>query len=382
MFAQRFYVNAGNRELENLCMTLIKKIMMRVLLVLWVTTLNAQEAALPAADVQAVDGQAAENQMPEDPAQPPPEEFIVRGKLPGPPLWKVQNGDNTLWIFGYFSPVPKDMEWESARVERVVATAQEYLEIPDADIKLSPLVLFNPINIVRGMRLAKRISQNDDDKTLEDVLPPALYQRYWVLKTQYFPKEDEFEEQRPLVAGQGVAGLIQREAGLVSGQPIIKKIKRIVRRNKKLKITETQLDVKIEGGYGKLADRVETMMSSIQPSQEIACFEWNIARMETELEDMKSRADSWAQGYIDEFQGVKLRRTEDDPCFSMMLASSENETIADIMSRTQQLWLAAAEQALATNASTFAVLNISELLNDDGLLAKLAEKGYSVQKPQ
>jgi hypothetical protein len=342
-----------------------------LLLAVWVNGLAAQPTS---SDTQSQAEGIAPTQA--------PEEFIVRGKLPGPPLWKVQNGDNTMWIFAYFSPMPKGMEWESARVERVVAASQEYLEIPDADVKISPLVMFNPISIVRGMRLAKRVSRNEDDKSLADVLPPELYQRYLALKAQYFPKEKDLEEMRPMIAGQNMASLIQKEVGLVSAEPIIKKIERIVRRNNKIHRTDTELEIKLEGGYGTLAKRVETMVASIPPQQEVACFEWQLVRMETELEDMKSRADSWAQGFVDEFQGVKLRRTEDDPCFNVVLASSESVTIADIMARTHEKWLAAADQALATNASTFAVLNIRELLDENGLLAKLAAKGYSIQAPQ
>jgi hypothetical protein len=44
-------------------------------------------------------------------------------------------------------------------------------------------------------------------------------------------------------------------------------------------------------------------------------------------------------------------------------------------------WLAAAETALGTNKSTFAMLSMSELLNPDGLVASLRAKGYQVDEP-
>ena len=37
--------------------------------------------------------------------------------------------------------------------------------------------------------------------------------------------------------------------------------------------------------------------------------------------------------------------------------------------------------ALATNASTFAILPINELLTEDGLLSKLKAMGYDVTEP-
>jgi hypothetical protein len=43
--------------------------------------------------------------------------------------------------------------------------------------------------------------------------------------------------------------------------------------------------------------------------------------------------------------------------------------------------MAAAEAALRDNASTFALLPISELLKPDGYLAKLQARGYEVEAP-
>lgn len=310
-----------------------------------------------------------------------PDEVVVRGVLPGPPLWRVTNGEHVLWIFGYVSPIPKDMQWESARVENVISRAQAYMPVPDVDVSVSPLVALNPINIFRGIRLAKRLTHNPDDKTLEDVLPPELYQRYLALKTRYAPRDKDIDEQRPLVAGQRLAQLIQEEEDLDSPGDILRRIDRMAKRQRGVERIETDVKMRIDGGYRSLADRAEALMDGISREDELACFEWNIGRMETDLEAMKSRANSWAQGYIDEFINAPLRRGDDDPCFKLAFVSTETETISEILARAQDEWLTAAEQALAEYDTTLAVLHIRELLNKDGLLAKLKERGYSVREP-
>jgi hypothetical protein len=313
--------------------------------------------------------------------QESPEEIVVTGKLPGPPLWRVSNGDNVLWIFAYLSPIPQDMQWESDRTEGMINRSQEYIGMPDADVSVSPLVAWNPINIVRGMRLAKRLSRNPDDQTLADVLPPELYQRFSALKARYFPDDNDIERLRPMLAGQNMMRRIQREEGLGSAGDILQRIERMARRNRDMDRTEAEVDVRIEGGYRSLADRIEAMAESIQGEQEIACFEWYVSRMESDLEAMKSRANSWALGYIDEFRDITLRWGEDDPCFNVMLGSTETETINDVLAQREQRWLEVAEAALANNASTFAVLRIDELLDENGLLAQLKARGYSVREP-
>jgi TraB/PrgY/gumN family len=311
-----------------------------------------------------------------------PEEIVVTGRLPGPALWKVSNGeDHALWIFAYLSPIPRDMIWESERVEKVIAGADEYLEPPGTDVDVSPLVLLNPLTYIRGMRLGKRLSRNPDDKKLDAVLPPALYQRFANLQAKYFPDETDINELRPLFAAQQMAQLVQRKNELGSAQDIMKKIQRLVRRQRGMETTSTEVSVKLEGGYGTLAKRAEAMMDSLPLADEIRCMEFTVTRMESELEAMKSRANSWAQGYVDDFQDVVFRGDENDPCFMLMLATSETATFTELRSRSEQQWLAAASKALATNQSTFAVLNISELITPQGLLAQLKAQGYTVREP-
>jgi TraB/PrgY/gumN family len=309
------------------------------------------------------------------------EEFIVTGRLPGPPLWKVSNGDNTLWIFATLSPIPKGMEWDSTRAERVLAKAQEYLEPPSARVTVSPLVRYNPINLVRGYRLAKRLSANDDKQRLEEVLPAQLYQRYLVLKNQYAAKDKDLDALRPLAASDRLEDQVFDQEGLVRGGAITRKIDKLVNKNSKLKKTETRVKMKLEGGYGDLAERVETLVASIPPEKEVACFESELVRLETDLVAIKSRAATWAQGYVDEFRDINLQQPEETPCFEMLLATSEGTTITELQAQSDQRWLTAAEAALANNSSTFAVLNITELLTPSGLLEKLRAKGYGIEEP-
>ena len=309
------------------------------------------------------------------------EEIVVTGKLPGPALWKVSHGDNALWIFALLSPIPKGMTWESARVEKVVKEADEFIEPPGADIDVSPLVMLNPINYVRGYRLAKRLGRNPGGKSLEDVLPSGLYQRIAALKARYLPKADDLETMRPMFAIGQLNRPVFAQNNLVADGGIMKKIKRLVRRNRQIKRTATEVRLKLEGGYGKLAERTETLINSLPPDQEIACMEILVSRYETEIDAMKSRASSWAQGHVAELRESASVFDDANPCTLMMLASSEGTTMDDLRTRTRQQWLAAAERALAVNRSTFAVLNIGELVSEQGLLAQLKAKGYAVREP-
>lgn len=314
-------------------------------------------------------------------AQEEPVEITVMGRQPGPPMWLVKQDEHELWIFTSLSPIPKDMIWESDKVAAVIARSQEYIMPPDIGLDASPLLYLNPINIVRGMRLASRLSKNEAGDSLEEVLPAALYARFSALKTQYFPKNKKIEKLRPVAAGGQMMQEIQQQSGLVSNKEVIKQIRRLLKRNKNIKQTSVEVKMEITGSYKSLAQRAENLMGSIAPEAEIACFETQLKRMETDIREMQLRADSWARGYIDEFKGIPLPGDNDDPCAALVVNSTEQETIAQLLNEVNSQWLAAVKTALATNQTTFAILNITELLREDGLLVQLRNSGYEVIEP-
>jgi len=319
--------------------------------------------------------------LPSIAADEAPEEIIVVGRLPGPPLWKVSNGDKVLWIFPYLSPIPKDMIWESERVERVIAESQEYIGMPHIEADTSPLLLANPINWVRGYRLVKRLQRNPDGASLEEALGPEVYARYAALKQKYFPREDRFEDMRPLLVGGQMSGLIEDEEGLEDANAILDRIMKLARRNRGMERTNVYVEIPLKGSFGALAKRAETMMESLSPAQERACFEQQVRHMEEDLANMKSRANTWAQGYVDEFRSIPLVGEESNACLALVMGSSESEMLVDGNARIAQAWLDAVDAALAKNASTFAVLEINELLNPNGYLSKLRERGYDIREP-
>jgi uncharacterized protein YbaP (TraB family) len=62
----------------------------------------------------------------------PIEEIVVLGERPGPQLWRVTHGDNTLWLLGILQPLPKRMTWKSAAVEEVLDQSQEVIAMGGA----------------------------------------------------------------------------------------------------------------------------------------------------------------------------------------------------------------------------------------------------------
>jgi hypothetical protein len=123
-----------------------------------------------------------------------PQQILVTGMRPGPGLWKVSKGDHVLWVFGNYSPLPKNMEWRSHEVEKILAQSQEYLSPPSAGAS---------VGILKGLTLlplAIGLKKNPDGAALRDVLPADLYARWLLLKRKYIGDDAGIERERPLFA--------------------------------------------------------------------------------------------------------------------------------------------------------------------------------------
>src|SRR6478672_5880042 len=68
----------------------------------------AQPPARPAVPTVAAD----------DPDATLVEELVVRGRLPGPAWWRVEDADTTVWVLGVPSLAPRRMEWDRSIFER------------------------------------------------------------------------------------------------------------------------------------------------------------------------------------------------------------------------------------------------------------------------
>ena len=317
------------------------------------------------------------------PAQPgpegteQPEVIVVTGRLPGPPLWRISNGDNVLWIFPSFAPVPKRMQWDSARVERVLAEAGVYLTAPSWGFSFSSTG--GPKNWRDEARLNDRLMHSPGYKKLQEVLRPELYARYAALKERYFPRNDDIDELRPLFAMQSMRDEVQREAGLAPPGAIFDQIEKLARKNRRLQRIDTSATLELELPFVEVAERMETMMNGLGP-KEHECFELELRRMEIDLDAIKRRANEWANGRIGEFRAVQLQ-SGDNPCQTLLFGGTDSEALQDLARQTQEKWLSGAESALTNHRTSFAVLDIADLLKADGLLSRLAEKGFAVSEP-
>lgn len=320
----------------------------------------AQTEAPPAAPIAAVPEIVEEA----------PQTVLVSGSRPGPGLWKVSKDEHVLWIFGTYDPLPTRMEWRSRDIEKVIASSQQYLKPPASKVGVGWMSGIGALPFVFG------IQKNPDGAELKDVLPPEVYARWQPMKQKYFADDNGIERQRPIFVAMELSSRAKKAAGLDGGRDIGKTIDKLVDKHK-LQVVDASYRIEIKEP-GKAAREFKKSAMN-----DAACLTRTMERLETELDVLRSRANAWAVGELDEIR--KLNYGGRDACFEGLATSSlakNQPELLTLMDKAAASWVSAAEKALATNASTFAVVQIKDILDPKGVIATLQAKGYTVEPPK
>lgn len=301
------------------------------------------------------------------------EVVLVSGQYTGPGLWKVSNGDHALWILGTVSPVPKGMDWYSPQAETVLARAQEIIGAPGFTSSVGAGGMFKMAFAVPTMLRARR---NPDGKTLRDVLPADLYARWSALKPVYLGNNSSVEEWRPVFAAGELYQAAIKRSGLVNGTGVRKRLGELGKEHR-IKYTSATISTQIKDPKGLAKSFARAELNDVQ------CFRSVLDRLELDVANAAERANAWASGDIAELTRL-FRRGDVTPCFEAVANTEAARSlgIGDAVARGQQLWLQAAQSALAANHTSFSTLPVGELLQANGLLARLQAKGYAVVAPE
>jgi hypothetical protein len=298
-----------------------------------------------------------------------PEQILVVGKRPGPGLWKISHGDHVLWVFGTYSPLPKNMEWRSQEVETILAQSQEYLLPPSARAKIG---WFRQLTL---LPYAIGIKKNPDGARLRDLLPADVHARWLLLKEKYIGADEGIERERPFFAADQLfrKGLVH--AGLSSDREVRDAIEKIVKKNK-IKTTAPGFAVAVEDPVRMIKDFKKSSLD------DVACFAKTLERLETDIDAMRIRANAWAKGDLEAIEQLSFADREGACSAAMTTFVKAQPGFQSVEARMRDAWVAAAEKSLATNASTFAILPLKNILDPKGFVAALQAKSYLVEKPE
>ncbi len=317
------------------------------------------------------------------------ETILVTGEGPGPGLWKVSKGENVLWILGNYGMLPKGMVWRSREVEARVAESQEIL-YPGGTSIGADIGLFKALALIPA---ALKASRNPDGATLRDLLTPQAYEKWLVIRKKYLDDDKGVEKRRPIVITEQLNNAVPGR-GERGDSGVMWAVNNAANKHKvpihRLPSIERKFDF---GNIRKMLKESRKLDFS-----EAECFTTNLDRIEPFVEAWKVGANAWALGDIDTLRSaMKTPRLID--CSEVAMNGLRDGTVPDIagaratlerldaetksmQNEWEQTLLAAAETALASNRSTFAVLDLDYVLAPEGFVKLMLDRGYTVEEPQ
>jgi TraB/PrgY/gumN family len=320
---------------------------------------------------------AAQSSPPASPAAPI-EEILIVGEQPGPGMWKVTKGNNTLWVIGIYTPLPQKMKWRAKGIREVVASAQEVLAQPGTVVSTKQIGIFRAITLIPSAMEARK---SPDGARLKELVPDETYQRWLALRDKYIDanntddESQDIERWRPMFAALELYSKAITKSGMTQKSPVWDEVSRIAKLNK-VKITKVSVEPQINDPRGAIRDLNKTRLNDID------CFTKTIDRIESELVVMRKRANAWASGDVEILRSTPWR-DQREACSAAIREATfvQKLGVQDIATQVENAWLAQAEKSLATNATTVAVLSMDQALSKTNYLAKLKAKGYVVVEP-
>lgn len=297
--------------------------------------------------------------------------LVVSGAQPGPGMWKVSRGENTLYILGTLSPLPRRMEWIPDEVEKTIAQAQAVIDPPSVDFDAG-------VGFFRGMLLLPSLLKARRDpqgRTLQETLPPELYARWALLKQRYIGRDAGVERWRPIFAAQELYEAAIRRAGLSQKNIVTPVVERAARKHRVPRVS-TRVEYKVANAKATIREFNATALD------DVACFEKTLARIETDLGAMRERANAWAVGDVAALRNL-AQEDQFVACINAVIETDLARKLGaeDLRARLSGAWMAAAEDALARHEVSFATLPMPFLLRPDGFLERLRAKGYAIEEP-
>ena len=287
------------------------------------------------------------------------QEVVVTADHAGPALWQVTSGQHSLWILTEPpAPLSTKTVWRTKQVEAVLAGAQEV--ILDGGITFNSLMSAMPLSAAtyHDMRTIP------GPLALKDVVPADLYQRFEGLKNAFAANYDSMEELRPWAAGFELNKHVIKSLRL-SDTAVSETVLRFGWRAKVITLY-------VYADYAQFA-------KSSKSGRAVPCLEQIVSELEADRDDLRRLEDAWTIGNIDALREAALRQ-KSDTCVLDMFDNDQQGQYA--IAHHAEQWLAAADFALKTYTTTFALVPADKIFAPEGWLSALRARGYQVREPR
>ena len=281
------------------------------------------------------------------------EELVVTARYPGPAFWRVADADSEVWIMAVPYYIPEKMVWDKTRTEQVLKGANGLILPSGVGVGLGEAVRF-------AIKYRKQFT-NEGNRTLDQILPTQVIERYEQLPKAYQTADLKTSTVRPIFAGLSVAARARKTGRWAQPESDI------VTLAKKAK-------VKIRTASMTSALPIAKAIMTMPDAEQSQCFDGFINSVERGIKTVGPVATAWAEGRTAEFLGGTTTTGADQCIYSIGEVSNMRE-------KAYQAEIKTIKAALDQPGKTLMITGVRPLVAQNGILARLKDQGFTVRTP-
>lgn len=268
---------------------------------------------------------------------------------PDPAIWRLQDADSEIWLFGTVHVLPPDLDWKSAAVQRAFDQAELVIfETPtDATAQAEVArVVAEAGRATPGETLSSRLAPEDAarlqrvTKNLGVDLQALDTMRPWLaalqLSLRYVARQGHDPE-------SGVERVLEADAQK-RGLP-----------RRYLETPETQI----------------RLLANLPRADEERFLAATLRQIEEDSDTVDEMDDAWARGDVDRL-GALLTRD---------IREAGPEVYAALLTRRNEAWTTEVDSLMRGKGRIFIAVGAAHLVGPDGVPAMLRARGYVVEGP-
>lgn len=301
------------------------------------------------------------------------DEIFVIGEPAGPPLWKVKSESHVVWILAVPRLTPAKLKWRPEQVDRVVRGASEVIVASNE----TPRTAEERAIESAAQEAWRQGRELPDGQTLRSLLSADQFARFEDAARSFAHNQKRMERLAPGHAANRLLVSATRKLGMAapSTDPVKTKVLSIAKRHH-VPVRRISL---VQPGKDFAADLSASLMD--------ACgLETLVAELDDGGAGWKAIASAWSAGNVGRLRALaphgRVVTTPSPSCRSGAQINAQQRRAGAEMADRNQAWLGAVEHALVANTSTLAVVDLSHLLEPDGLLDTLRSAGHEVVEPR
>ena len=283
------------------------------------------------------------------------QELLVIGHLVGPALWRVKRGDSEVVIVGGLSPIPHLLQWDTIRVEHALEDST-VLFLPPGKVHVG---LFD----AAAMFLRQGALKPAHGVDMEATLPPELRARFERVRDSFHGDPKHYQHWKPAVAGLIMVGDFHRAAGLSDDKPGTT-IARLAR--------TAHAEVRTVGAFN--AKPLFDAAAKMSDRQNQVCLSAALDDIEREAAHARPAAEAWSKG---DLKGVRENASASllDGCLLQL------PSVQSLLEQGTRDAVQTIESALNRPGRSVAVIDLTFLLRQNGVLDRLKTKGDQITVP-